>query len=291
MPVPLCRYVLPGEHSPHFGLIVGDRVIDLEAAGGPPTLHDALTMSAKELFTALREATVQATGGVDIGDVELLAPLDEQEVWAAGVTYLRSRDARMEESTQKDVYDQVYDADRPELFFKATPSRVAHPGKPVAIRGDSTWDVPEPELTVVINAGGEIVGYTVGNDVSSRSIEGENPLYLPQAKFYTHSAALGPTIATSEELPDAGSLGIDLTIKRGGKILFQDHTSTANMHRTLDDLVSYLKHSNTFPAGAMLMTGTGLVPPSEFTLEDGDEVTISIEGIGTLVNPVVRLPA
>jgi 2-dehydro-3-deoxy-D-arabinonate dehydratase len=195
----------------------------------------------------------------------------------------------MEESSQRDVYDRVYDADRPELFLKATPNRVSGPGEAVAIRGDSGWDVPEPELAILLNAHGEIVGYTIGNDVSSRSIEGENPLYLPQAKVYSRCAALGPVVVTVEELPDVSNLEIQLTIRRDGEELFQDTTSTSQLHRSLSDLTEYLFRANDFPTGVYLMTGTGIVPPSEFTLQDRDEVTIRIEGIGSLVNPVIRL--
>jgi 2-dehydro-3-deoxy-D-arabinonate dehydratase len=195
----------------------------------------------------------------------------------------------MEESTQRDVYDRVYDAARPELFLKATPNRVAGPGEAVAIRGDSDWDVPEPELALVLNARGELVGYTIGNDVSSRSIEGDNPLYLPQAKVYSRCAGLGPRIVTADELTNASDVAIMLTIRRNGEILFADETSTSRMHRTFADLIEYLFRGNEFPHGVFLMTGTGIVPPSEFTLQDGDEVTVRIPEIGSLVNPVVRL--
>jgi 2-dehydro-3-deoxy-D-arabinonate dehydratase len=195
----------------------------------------------------------------------------------------------MEESTQKDVYDLVYDAERPELFLKATPNRVSGPAEPVAIRSDSTWDVPEPELALVLNSAGETVGYTIGNDVSSRSIEGANPLYLPQAKVYSRCAALGPWITLAWEMPDPHSLVIKLLIRRAGRDYFTGETSTSQIHRTFDDLVRYLWRDNEFPNGAILMTGTGIVPPSEFTLEGGDEVEISIDRIGTLANPVIRL--
>lgn len=246
-------------------------------------------MPAADLLTSLRAVSATAGDGVILKEATLRAPIDAQEVWAAGVTYLRSRDARMEESTQRDVYDQVYDADRPEIFFKATPNRVSGPGEAIAIRGDSGWDVPEPELVLVQNSAGERVGYTVGNDVSSRSIEGENPLYLPQAKLYARSAAMGPVIVTAEELSDPLKLDIRLVIRRAGQTHFEDRTSTSQLHRTLADLTTYLFRANEFPDGVFLMTGTGIVPPSEFTLEDGDEVTIIIDGIGELVNPVVRL--
>jgi 2-dehydro-3-deoxy-D-arabinonate dehydratase len=272
-----------------FGLLSGARVIDLAQSGGPASLAAALQMSAAEILAALRAAEDAPQVDMPLTSVVLKAPIDHQEVWAAGVTYLRSRDARMEESSQRDVYDRVYDADRPELFLKATPNRVSGPGEAIAIRGDSGWDVPEPELAILLNAHGELVGYTIGNDVSSRSIEGENPLYLPQAKVYSRCAALGPAVVTIDELPDVSNLEIQLTIRRGGTELFQDSTATSQLHRSLSDLTDYLLRDNEFPAGVFLMTGTGIVPPSEFTLQDGDEVTIRIDGIGSLVNPVVRL--
>jgi 2-dehydro-3-deoxy-D-arabinonate dehydratase len=240
------------------------------------------------MMTALASAASSGTG-VPLASVTLTAPIDAQEVWAAGVTYLRSRNARMEESSQSDVYDRVYDADRPEIFLKATPSRVVGPGKPVGIRSDSGWDVPEPELALLINAGGEVVGYTIGNDVSSRSIEGENPLYLPQAKVYAQCAGLGPVVVLTDEIADPTDLPIKLEIMRGGELLFSEETGTSRMHRTFDDLVKYLFRGNAFQAGVFLMTGTGIVPPSEFTLQGGDTVTITIEPIGALTNPVDRI--
>ncbi len=275
--------------EPRFGLVNGNHVIDLTRAGGPASLTEAMQMPVAELLATLRTTAGAGQTKMPLEDVTLRAPIDHQEVWAAGVTYSRSRDARMEESRQKDVYDRVYDADRPELFLKATPNRVSGPGEPVAIRSDSDWDVPEPELALCVNARGELVGYTVGNDVSSRTIEGDNPLYLPQAKVYSRCAALGPIVVTVDDLPDASNLEIQLTILREGSELFKGNTSTAQMHRTLADLLTYLMRNNEFPAGVFLMTGTGIVPPSEFTLQDGDEVTIRIEHIGSLENPVVRL--
>ena len=282
-------FTADGGNEPRFGLVAGERVIDLARSGGPDSLTAALQMPAAELQAALRAVVDAPHEDMPFTAVTLKAPIDRQEVWAAGVTYLRSRDARMEESSQRDVYDRVYDADRPELFLKATPNRVSGPGEAIAIRGDSGWDVPEPELAILLNAHGELVGYTIGNDVSSRSIEGENPLYLPQAKVYSRCAALGPAIVTIEELPDVSNLEIQLTIRRDGRQLFEDSTATSQLHRSLSDLMEYLQRDNEFPAGVFLMTGTGIVPPSEFTLQDGDEVTIRIEGIGSLVNPVVRL--
>ena len=282
-------FVVDGSTEPRFGLLTGEQVVDLARSGGPESLTAALQMPAAELRAILSAVENASHVDMSLTDVTLKAPIDRQEVWAAGVTYLRSRDARMEESSQRDVYDRVYDADRPELFLKATPNRVSGPGEPIAIRGDSGWDVPEPELVVLVNAHGEVVGYTIGNDVSSRSIEGENPLYLPQAKVYSSCAALGPVVVTIDEVPDVSNLEIQLTIRRDGTQLYQGSTATSQLHRSLSDLVEYLLRNNEFPAGVFLMTGTGIVPPSEFTLQDGDEVTIRIEGIGSLVNPVVRL--
>lgn len=216
-----------------------------------------------------------------------LAPIDRQEVWAAGVTYKRSKIARQEESEgAAQFYDKVYSADRPELFLKATPDRVVHPGDPIRVRADSTWSVPEPELTLVVSSDLRIVGYTVGNDVSARDIEGENPLYLPQAKIYAKSCALGPVITPVASMTDLPSKVIRLVIRRGGAVVFEGTTTLDMMARTPQSLVSWLGKENEFPNGALLMTGTGIVPPDEFTLKPGDVVGITIDGIGTLTNPV-----
>jgi len=215
----------------------------------------------------------------------LLAPIeDTQEVWASGVTYLRSREARQAESSIGSVYDRVYAAQRPELFFKSNGWRVMGAGQPVRIRADSAWNVPEPELTLVVNSRGEIVGYTAGNDMSSRSIEGENPLYLPQAKVYNGSCALGPAIELlgAGELPE---LEILIAIKRGGAVVFQGSTSTANMNRKPRELVDYLLRELAFPQGAFLLTGTGIVPPDDFTLAHGDVLTVAVGGL-VIANPV-----
>jgi 2-dehydro-3-deoxy-D-arabinonate dehydratase len=221
---------------------------------------------------------------------ELLAPVDgRMEVWAAGVTYERSRTARMAESEQSaDVYDRVYAADRPELFFKSAAWRVSGPGAAVSVRADSTIDVPEPELAVVLNAAGAVAGYTVCNDMSSRSIEGQNPLYLPQAKTYLGGCAVGPSIRPAWEVPDPYALSIELAITRDGTVAWQGSASTAGLHRRIDELAAWLFREGEFPAGAILSTGTSLVPELPFTLEAGDEVRIRIPGIGELVNPVVR---
>jgi 2-dehydro-3-deoxy-D-arabinonate dehydratase len=284
--VPLCLF-RGTSGAPKLGLIDGDQIFDVGASGGPATMAAALQLKATALGNAVEKA--KAGTGIARSSVQLVAPIDEQEIWAAGVTYLRSRDARMEESTEKSVYDRVYDAERPEIFFKAMRSRVSGPGESVAIRSDSSWDVPEPELTLAVNTDGEIIGFTVGNDVSSRTIEGENPLYLPQAKVYSKCAGLGPWVVLTSEIRDVSSRSITLVIKRGGKVHFQGESSTDQIHRKFEDLVAYLRRDNEFPAGVFLMTGTGIVPPSEFTLEDGDHVEITIDGIGTLSNPVIRL--
>lgn len=218
----------------------------------------------------------------------LLAPVDQQEVWAAGVTYLRSRQARMEESKSAgggDFYDRVYEAARPELFFKATARRVIAPGGAVRIRHDSKWNVPEPELALVINSSGKIVGYTIGNDMSSRDIEGENPLYLPQAKVYDGSCALGPCVLVSEQ-PLPAQTQIRIEIVRGGRAAFDGTTSLSQMKRSGPELIEYLYRDNSFPAGCVLLTGTGIVPPDSFTLASKDQVRITIDPIGTLVNDV-----
>ena len=218
----------------------------------------------------------------------LLAPIGKQEVWAAGVTYYRSRDARMEESKSAgggDFYDRVYRAERPELFFKSSAHRVVGHGGKVAIRGDASWSVPEPELTLLISPGGKITGYTIGNDMSSRDIEGENPLYLPQAKVYHRSCALGPGILVSSSALPA-STEIRLAILRAGQAAFSGATTLASLKREPTGLVDYLYRDNSFPRGCFLLTGTGIVPPDSFTLKNGDEIQIVIDGIGTLTNVV-----
>ncbi|BCS35765.1 2-hydroxyhepta-2,4-diene-1,7-dioate isomerase [Luteitalea sp. TBR-22] len=218
----------------------------------------------------------------------LLAPIGSQEVWAAGVTYFRSRDARMDESRESGgatFYDRVYEAPRPEMFFKATAPRVVGPGGTVRVRRDSAWSVPEPELVLVINAAGAVVGYTVGNDVSARDIEGENPLYLPQAKVYDGACAIGPGVLFTEAaLPP--TTGIRLAITRGGSVAFEGQTTTGQIKRGFDELAGWLYRETTFPVGCYLFTGTGIVPPDDFTLASGDEVAITIDGIGTLTNTV-----
>ena len=215
------------------------------------------------------------------------APVENQEIWAAGVTYMRSKSARMEESEQSGgdhFYDLVYEAERPELFFKSTGSRARGHLTPVCIRNDSAWNVPEPELTLAINSAGQIFGYTIGNDMSSRSIEGENPLYLPQAKIYRGSCAMGPCLVVGNVLtPDTK---ISIMISRLANVVFQGDTSVSQLKRTFHELADYLFRENEFPCGAYLMTGTGIVPDSGFTLQSGDRIQIQIEGLGVLENEV-----
>ncbi|HEY1380917.1 MAG TPA: fumarylacetoacetate hydrolase family protein [Gemmataceae bacterium] len=219
-----------------------------------------------------------------------LPPIDRQEVWAAGVTYLRSKTAREEESASAggaSFYDRVYTAPRPELFLKATARRVVGPGQPIRARADSRWTVPEPELALFVTPDLRIVGYTVGNDVSARDIEGENPLYLPQAKVYRQSCALGPCVTLAAAMPPREEVGIRLTVTRGESVAFEGATSLARMARPLEELVDWLGRENEFPDGVILLTGTGVVPPDDFTLRAGDVVAITIDGVGTLTNPVV----
>ncbi len=294
----LCRFSLTGAPA-RLGYLRDGQLYDLSALGNPVYASLSAWLSAAsgratEALAALDEAvsTQDPLGDVEsllAGECRLLAPIDEQEVWACGVTYEMSRSARMRESHEPTVYEKVYDAERPEIFFKATPHRVVGPGEAVGIREDSTWDVPEAELTLLITPALEIVGYTVGNDMSSRSIEGENPLYLPQAKVYDRACALGPVICLAGEI-DPLDLAVTCVIERGGKRVFEGDTHTRQIHRSLEELVSYLGRCNTFPDGAWVMTGTGVVPPDTFTLRDGDVVHITFAGLGTLTNPVIELP-
>ena len=245
-------------------------------------------LSRADLPEFLSEFVAGAKAGARFHEGEVLAPIAGQEVWAAGVTYYRSRGARMEESKDAgggDFYDRVYSADRPELFFKSTASRTMGLGGTVRIRGDAKWSVPEPELTLVVSAGGRIVGYTIGNDMSSRDIEGENPLYLPQAKVYNGSCALGPGILVTGD-PLARSTEIGLEILRHDRIEFEGSVALTELKRDQKTLVEFLFRDNSFPAGVFLMTGTGIVPPSSFTLQKGDRVRITIQPIGVLENLV-----
>ena len=246
-------------------------------------IADALRSGAGGLSALLREPTTDVASE----DVRVLAPVDTQEIWAAGVTYRRSRDARKDESTTADVYDRVYVADRPELFFKAAAWRVRALGETIGVRADSDWNVPEPELGIVVASDGSIAGYVIGNDVSSRSIEGENPLYLPQAKVYDQSCALGPCLVPADQVTLPLSIG--LTIKRAAGGTTGGWTSTAEITRDFADLVEHLTRALALPDGAILLTGTGIVPEAPFTLLPGDVVRIEIAGLGELVNPVVSV--
>ncbi len=289
----LCRFIVPGgSTSPGvagIGLITdGSSVLDLTPAGwsamGPLLDCESLSVELDRL------ARVTHLPRYRLAEVKLLPPVDEQEVWAAGVTYLRSKKARMEESDfSATAYDRVYDAERPELFFKALPQKVVGPGDGVGIRQDATWNVPEPELAVVLNSRGRIVGYTIGNDMSSRDIEGANLLYLPQAKIYSRSCALGPWIVVGATESEARSWGIAVRIRRAGEVVFAGETSVGQIKRSFPALVDFLFRSQSFPHGAVLLTGTGVVPPEGFTLEPGDVVRIDVSGIGTLENPVVTV--
>jgi len=283
----LVKY-LPQGGDEMFGRLDGDEIIPLHSTGGQyQTLTDVLEADDPAAVVAL--LTDADADRVPLASVSLLAPVDRQEVWAAGVTYIRSRKARMDESEGAAAcYDKVYEAPRPELFFKAMPYRVVAPDKPVRIRIDAAWNVPEPELALVLNSQLKLVGFTIGNDMSSRDIEGENPLYLPQAKVYDQSCALGPCITLAAAMPDKADIGIHLAVIRQAAVAFEGQTTAAQLHRTFEDLIDYLGRDNTFRYGAILLTGTGIVPDDSFTLRAGDVINITIDGIGTLVNPVVR---
>lgn len=269
------------------GQIDEDRVIPLDLSGRQfNSLTDVLEA---ENPLEVADFLLSPRKTVSLDKVHLQAPIDQQEVWAAGVTYKRSQKARMEESAAAaSCYDRVYSSPRPELFFKATPHRVAGPGQPLRIRSDSKWNVPEPEITLVLNSHLQLSGFTIGNDMSSRDIEGENPLYLPQAKVYDMCCGLGPCITLAGKMPPHETIGIQMRILRGGKVEFAGATNVGQMARPFGDLMRWLGRDNSFPYGAFLLTGTGIVPNNEFTLHVGDVVEISIDGIGTLSNPIVQ---
>lgn len=234
-------------------------------------------------------SSLRSTHSVPLEQVTMLAPIDQQEVWAAGVTYKRSRSARMEESeSAADCYDRVYRSPRPELFFKASPHRVAGPHEPLRIRYDSKWNVPEPELTLVLNSRLELVGFTIGNDMSSRDIEGDNPLYLPQAKVYDQCCGLGPCITLAQAMPTVAEIEIQLQISRGDQTMFAERIGVDQMARGFQELIGWLGRDQSFPRGVFLLTGTGIVPDASFTLAVDDVVSISISGIGTLSNRIVQ---
>lgn len=273
---------LPGAR---IGLLTQEGAFHDLSTGGVANI--ASILEAMDPLKLLRDTIAAGAPRIPLDSVRLLAPVDDQEVWAAGVTYLRSKKARMEESDfSASAYDRVYEAARPEIFFKSLPAKVAGPDTEVGIRGDARWNVPEPELALVLNSRRELVGYTIGNDMSSRDIEGENLLYLPQAKTYHRSCGLGPWIVVGPSEQTARSWTIHVKIERAGAEVFSGETSVGQIKRSFDELSGYLFRSQRFPSGAVLLTGTGVVPPDSFTLAAGDRVAISISGIGVLSNTV-----
>jgi len=282
----LAKFRLPTGQE-RIGILADDELRPLALAGQYQSLTDIL--ESDDPGATANFLVDDRAKPLSVASVALLAPIDDQEVWAAGVTYKRSRVARMEESQgAESFYDKVYEAPRPELFFKATPHRVAGPDQPVRVRQDSKWSVPEPELALVLNSRLNLVGFTIGNDMSARDIEGENPLYLPQAKLYNNCCGLGPCVTLRDYMPSLEEISINVIVRRRGSIAFEGNTDVGQMARSFDDLIGYLGRDNAFPCGAFLLTGTGVVPPNEFSLADGDEVEITIDGIGTLSNPVVQ---
>ena len=281
----MCRF-LAGDAAVRIGLVVDDAsVVDLAPAGITTLSRVLESADPVALLNGIDRKTLPVFG---IADVMLRPPIERQEVWAAGVTYLRSKTARMEESDfSATAYDRVYDADRPEIFFKALAEKVVPTGEAVGIRRDARWSVPEPELALVLNSRGRIVGCTIGNDMSSRDIEGENLLYLPQAKVYDRSCALGPWILLGVREADARDWTVRSTIIRGGACAFSGETRLGNIKRSFEELAGYLCRSQSFPHGAVLLTGTGIVPPDDFTLHEHDVVEIEIAPIGVLRNSVV----
>jgi 2-dehydro-3-deoxy-D-arabinonate dehydratase len=281
----LCRFATDADASVRVGLITDDGTLLDLAAAGIDRMQSLLERAdlTKELARLTRAGLPQHWPD----EVRLMTPVESQEVWAAGVTYLRSKQARMVESEfSADAYDHVYEAARPELFFKSMPEKVVSPGDAVGIRSDARWNVPEPELALVVNASARIVGFTIGNDMSSRDIEGENLLYLPQAKIYDRSCAVGPWIVVGVTDDEARAWTIQLEICRGGKPVFAGGTRASQIKRSFTELVEYLFRSQQFPHGVVLLTGAGVIPPDAFTLAAGDRVRITIAGVGTLENPV-----
>ena len=281
----LCRFTSEADPDVRIGLVDSGVVRDLTAAG-VHRLHDLLEHPGlTERLAAFRRAALRER---PLDQVRLLTPVESQEVWAAGVTYLRSKQARMEESDfSARAYDHVYDAVRPEIFFKSLPQKVVASGEAVGIRQDARWSVPEPELALVLSSTGRVVGFSIGNDMSSRDIEGENLLYLPQAKTYSRSCAVGPWIVVGPTEHEARQWTVGLQIRRAGQVVFEGETNIGQLKRTFDELVEHLFRSQNFPTGAVLLTGAGIVPPDAFTLNAGDAVRIAISGIGALENPVI----
>jgi 2-dehydro-3-deoxy-D-arabinonate dehydratase len=280
----ICRF-RSGNDAVHVGLVTDDLTVRPLSPVGIITLEPLL--ESDDPVAKLKAIDLEKLPRLKLADVTLCAPVEQQEVWAAGVTYLRSKAARMEESEfSANAYDRVYDAVRPEIFFKSLPEKVVPTGEPVGIRRDAKWNVPEPELALAMNSRGKIVGYTIGNDMSSRDIEGENLLYLPQAKTYHRSCALGPWITLGVPEAAARDWKIKLQIQRGGQSVFAGETSVGQIRRSFEELAEFLFRCQVFPNGAVLLTGTGIVPPETFTLQSGDQIDIEISGIGSLRNPV-----
>jgi 2-dehydro-3-deoxy-D-arabinonate dehydratase len=282
----LCRFATDADARIRVGLITDDDTLLDLAAAGIDRMHSLLERA--DLIEELARLTRAGLPQHWRDEVRLMTPVESQEVWAAGVTYLRSKQARMVESEfSADAYDHVYEATRPEIFFKSMPEKVVSPGDAVGIRSDARWNVPEPELALVINSSARIVGYTIGNDMSSRDIEGENLLYLPQAKIYARSCAVGPWIVVGVTEDDVRGWKIQLEICRGGQTVFAGETRASQIKRSFAELVEYLFRSQQFPQGAVLLTGAGVIPPDAFTLAADDRVRITISGVGTLENAVV----
>ena len=283
----LCRF-LTSQRERRVGLFIAEnQVLDLSDAGVNNLIF---LLEAEDLLQQLEALSQQSLTRFSLNQIQLLSPVERQEVWGAGVTYLRSKTARMEESNfSANAYDRVYSAQRPEVFFKSLPEKVVGPSEPVGIRADAHWNVPEPELALVINCQRTIVGYTIGNDVSSRDIEGENLLYLPQAKIYHRSCAIGPCIVVGSTETVARTWIVTMQIYREGRIIFEGQTAVNQIKRSFEELVSYLYRSQTFPHGAVLLTGTGIVPENDFTLRPDDKVRIEVNGIGVLENTVIMV--
>ncbi len=279
----LCRFKNQFGET-RVGLAVDETTLADLTAGGIQTITELL----EDTDCVARVEALANLPTVQFAEVALLTPVERQEVWAAGVTYLRSKTARMEESDfSASAYDLVYEAERPEIFFKSLPEKVVGPNEPVGIRADAKWNVPEPELTLVVNSAKKLVGVSIGNDMSSRDIEGENLLYLPQAKVYDGACAVGPWIVAGVHEEEIRQWTISVQILRNDQVVFSGETDINNIKRRFDELLDYLSRSQSFPHGAMLLTGTGVVPDEDFTLAAGDVVSITISGIGTLENPVL----
>jgi len=281
----LCRFK-GAPNEVRIGLVAdGSTLLDLTSAG---IVQLQPLLESDDVVPQLQQIAAKNLPRVALSGVTLCAPVERQEVWAAGVTYLRSKAARMEESDfSATAYDRVYAAERPELFFKSLAEKVVAPGDPVGIRRDARWSVPEPELALVLNSRGKVVGYTIGNDMSSRDIEGENLLYLPQAKIYNRSCALGPWITLGDNEAAARAWRIRIEILRNQQSVFAGETSIGQLKRSFEELAGFLVRSQVFPHGAILLTGTGIVPPDSFTLQAQDVVEIEVDGIGRLRNPVM----